>query len=101
MDFDIFNTIVDECKTKKPKLFGLGHDKILNAEEIELPNQYKEFLMKYGGGYFGYTNIYSLDEDSDFYILKHNNVPFDKYVREVLEYLVDVGLKKKFEFKAV
>ena len=48
---------------------------------ITLPEKYKEFIMRYGGGYFGYANIYSLDVDSDFYLLKHNNLPFGKYVR--------------------
>uniref|UniRef100_UPI00405700C9 SMI1/KNR4 family protein n=1 Tax=Agathobacter sp. TaxID=2021311 RepID=UPI00405700C9 len=90
MNFDNFNTVVEECRAKKPILFGLEHDKILCAEEIEqfektvhitLPEKYKEFIMNYGGGYFGYANIYSLDIDSNFYLLKHNNLPFDKYVR--------------------
>ncbi len=144
MNFDNFNTLVDECGAKKPILFGLEHDKILCAEEIEqlektvhiaLPEKYKEFIMNYGGGYFGYANIYSLDIDSNFYLLKHNNLPFEKFIRiadngcgdhylfcidkgkcleplyyydhesgktipteyeDVFEYLVKVGLKKKF-----
>ena len=90
MDFNIFSTIVDECRAKKPILFGLEHDKVLCVEEIvsfentahiTLSDKYKEFIMYYGGGYFGYANIYSLDENSNFYLLKHNAVPFDKYVR--------------------
>lgn len=41
MNFDNFNTLVDECREKKPILFGLEHDKILCAEEIEqLEKQY-------------------------------------------------------------
>lgn len=90
MDFCTFNTIVEERRVKKPILFGLENDKILSAEEIEefekitkitLPEKYKEFIMHYGGGYFGYANIYSLDENSDFYLLKHNNLPFEKYIK--------------------
>lgn len=90
MIFEVFHTMVEECKLKKPILFGLEHDKIICAEEIEqfektvhltLPEKYKEFIMSYGGGYFGYANIYSLDEYSDFYLLKHNDVPFDKYIK--------------------
>lgn len=90
MDFGIFNTIVEECRAKKPILFGLEPDKVLNVEEIGcfektvhiiLPDKYKEFIASYGGGYFGYANICSLDADSDFYLLKHNNLPFDQYVR--------------------
>lgn len=37
-----------------------------NTVGINLPNKYKEFIASYGGGYFGYANIYSLDENSDF-----------------------------------
>ena len=90
MNFDNFNTVVEEYRAKKPILFGLEHDKILSAEEIEqfektaqitLPEKYKEFIKSYGGGYFGYANIYSLDSDSDFYLLKHNNLPFKNYIR--------------------
>ena len=96
MNFDNFNTLVDECRAKKPILFGLEHDKILCAEEIEqlektvhiaLPEKYKEFIMNYGGGYFGYANIYSLDIDSNFYLLKHNNLPFEKFIRIALHKL--------------
>ena len=90
MIFDMFNTIVEERRAKKPILFGLEHDKILSAEEIGrfentvhiiLPDKYKEFIASYGGGYFGYAKIYSLDENSDFYLLKHNNLPFEKYIK--------------------
>lgn len=90
MNFDNFNTLVDECRAKEQILFGLEHDKILCAEEIEqlektvyiaLPEKYKKFIMNYGGGYFGYANIYSLDIDSNFYLLKHNNLPFEKFIR--------------------
>ncbi len=60
MNFDNFNTVVEECRAKKPILFGLEHDKILCAEEIEcfekavqiiLPEKYKEFIISCGGGY--------------------------------------------------
>ncbi len=33
---------------------------------IKLPQDYKDFLLQYGGGYFAYTIVYSLDENSDF-----------------------------------
>lgn len=90
MNFDDFNTVVEECRANNPILFGLEHDKTLSAEEIEqfekmvritLPEKYKKFIMSYGGGYFGYANIYSMDSDSDFYLLKHNDVPFENYIR--------------------
>lgn len=90
MDFGTFNTIVEERRAKKPILFGLEPDKVLSVEEIGrfentvhiiLPDKYKEVVASYGGGYFGYANIYSLDENSDFYLLKHNNLPFENYIK--------------------
>lgn len=90
MELDLFNKIVADCKQRKPVLFGLGHDRILSNEEIEnfentfqiaLPPKYKDFTLQYGGGYFGYANIYSLDNQSDFYIIKHNATPFEKFLR--------------------
>lgn len=90
MDFEVFNKIADGCKLKKPILFGLGNDRIMSPEGIEgfehrlqvkLPEKYKQFLLKYGGGYFGYANVYSLDEDSGFYVLNHNDMPVYNHLR--------------------
>ena len=90
MEYDVFSKLVNDCKEREPILFGLEHDEILSAVEIEkfeekihieLPEKYKKFLAEYGGGYFGYANVYSLDEGSDFYLLHNNDVPVDKYLR--------------------
>ena len=35
MNFSDFITIVDKCKRKKPILFGLENDKIVNIYEID------------------------------------------------------------------
>lgn len=92
--------------------------------------------MEYGGGYFGYANIYSLDKDSNFYLFNHNDIPITQYLRianngcgddyllcienkkcldqiffydhetkkvcdtefaDVLEYLINIGLKEKIK----
>lgn len=80
MEFLEFIDIVDEVKEKKPILFGLDSDKIASDEEItqiesyfciQLPESYKSFLKKYGGGYFAYTVVYSSDANSDFYVIKN------------------------------
>lgn len=90
MNFSDFITIVDKCKREKPILFGLENDKIVNIYEIDkfedenkikLPEKYKYFLQRYGGGYFGYVNVYLLDAESDFYVLNHNELPIDKYLK--------------------
>ena len=81
MNISEFISIVNEVKENKPILFGLESDKTASDIEIEqieeyydveLPESYKEFLKEFGGGYFGYTVIYSCDCDSRFYL--GNNV---------------------------
>lgn len=90
MEYKVFCKLVDDCKKREPVIFGLEHDEILSTDEIEkfeekihieLPEKYKQFLSEYGGGYFWYANVYSLDEGSDFYLLHNNDVPVDKYLR--------------------
>ncbi len=75
---------------QKSNIVWLGHDKILSIEEVkkfektlsvELSPKYKKFLLSFGGGYFGFANIYSLDKESDFYLLNYNDIPVDKYLR--------------------
>ena len=81
MDFETFKEVIKKAKAEKPLLFTLGHDNIPTIEsiidfqkqhQIILPPKYIQFLFGFGGGYFGYANIYSLDKDSYFFILKHN-----------------------------
>ena len=42
--------------------------------QILLPEKYIQVLLNFGGGYFGYANIYSIDKDSYFFIFNHNPV---------------------------
>lgn len=81
MDFETFQEIVKKKKTENPLLFELEHDRIPMMEEvvdfqkqyqIRLPKKYIQFLLNFGGGYFGYANIYSLDKNSDFFISHYN-----------------------------
>lgn len=71
MEYELFEKIVTDYKRRKPILFGLEHDEICSAEQIEdfenmlqieFSEKYKQFLMNFGGGYFGYANVYSLDK---------------------------------------
>ncbi len=75
MEFARFNEIVNRVRTENPFLFELGHDAILSEAELsafekknkfQLSNKYKQFLLRYGGGYFGYAYLYSLDRNSIF-----------------------------------
>lgn len=75
-----FIEIVEQVKKTKPILFELETDKVMsemaisqfeNDNGIVIPDEYKQFVLEFGGGYFGYANIYSLDKDSSFFILKN------------------------------
>lgn len=90
MTFELFEEIVIDFSRRKPVLFGLEHDKACSAEQMEefenmlqvsLSEKYKQFLMNYGGGYFGYASVYSLDKTSSFYLLAHNDTPVGDYLR--------------------
>lgn len=83
MDFETFNKAVQKGKIEKPLLFELQHDSIPTMKDIIafqeqyqiiLPEKYIQVLLNFGGGYFGYANIYSLDRDSRFFIFNHNPV---------------------------
>jgi len=40
----------------------------------KLPKSFIEFQMKFGGGTFGFTEIFSVCEKSDFYVLSNRNI---------------------------
>lgn len=81
MNFITFQKSIKKAKTENPLLFVLEHDAIPTMDDIiaiqkqlqiVLPEKYIQFLLNFGGGYFGYANIYSLDKNSDFFIFKHS-----------------------------
>lgn len=80
MNLKEFEALTQKVKNENPNWFGLDSDTICTVERIELveqyynikfPKGYKEFLLKYGGGYFAFTVVYSMDEHSSFYIQKN------------------------------
>lgn len=89
MEFDTFQSIVEKAKVEQPLLFELEHDNIPQIEEIsdfqkqyqiQLPKKYIQFLLNYGGGYFGYANIYSFDQNSDFFLPAHNKRELERFL---------------------
>lgn len=103
MDFETFKKVIAKTKTEKPLLFELEHDNIPTMEEvitfqkqyqIVLPEKYIQFLLNFGGGYFGYANIYSLDKNSDFFISNHNPV----IVKDFL-FVADNGCGDNYAFR--
>ena len=82
MEYDLFRNNVQQVKAKKPILFALETDTPPSIDKIEdfekiyrmvLPEKYKLFIIEFGGGYFGYANIYSLDNRSNYFIMKHKS----------------------------
>lgn len=94
MDYIHFKEIVDEVKSKNPHLFELEHDQILSMAEIEniekkmdvkLPLNYRKFISEFGGGFFGFATVYSLDENSSYYMFQDGPlVPEGDLLREYL-----------------
>lgn len=83
MDKREFEKLVQKIKIRNPKMFGLDSDCKPNIQDIVIMEKYynivfaesyKNFLLQYGGGYFAFSVVYSLDLKSPFYV-KNNVMP--------------------------
>jgi hypothetical protein len=81
VNFEAFKNLVDKVKENHPIWFGLDADQtpnefdLLEAEEqlnTKLPDDYKNFIFEYGGGYFAFSNVYSLEKGSDWNLVNAN-----------------------------
>ena len=79
MEKSDFDEKIRKIAQSRPRLFALDADGTASAEMIadveryygiKLPDSYKEFVQRYGGGYFGYTVVFSCDCKGAFYIRK-------------------------------
>ena len=87
METKEFINFLENEMTTKPNLFLFRENEpkatiedINNIEKIllgKLPKSFIEFQMKFGGGTFGFTEIFSVCEKSDFYVLNYENI-FEK-----------------------
>lgn len=77
MNYTDFIKEIEITKKKKPLLFDLEHDNVAKEVDIKenekyygisFPESYKKFLMNFGGGYFGYIVVYSLEKGGMFYL---------------------------------
>lgn len=68
MDFERFQRYVEMVRRDKPFLFELDSEEPATPEEIvnaesslgcKLPEEYSRFVKIFGGGYFGFTNVFS------------------------------------------
>lgn len=82
MDFQAFRQLVEKTRSDHPIWFGMDSDPIpsesllLEAESklsAKLPNEYRNFVLEYGGGYFAFSNVYSLNPGSDWNVLDVNH----------------------------
>lgn len=76
-----FVNLVTETEQTHPVWFDLNADKTASDRAIAasqqslgliFPNEYVQFIKKYGGGYFAFSIVYSLDNASDFNIIEIN-----------------------------
>ena len=81
MDFEAFKELVEKTKTDHPVWFGLEPDESPNETAVteaemklgaKLPIDYKNFILEYGGGYFAFSNVFSLEERSDWNLVDLN-----------------------------
>ena len=81
MNFDDFKSLVESKRKSNPIWFALDADKKPSQEDYtkvetklgaKLPLDYLRFINEFGGGYFAFSNVFSLDEQSDFNIVNQN-----------------------------
>ncbi|MDQ0110679.1 SMI1/KNR4 family protein [Paenibacillus harenae] len=81
MEFNQFTENVNRLRASNPIWFALDADPIGTKAEIStvenqlnisLPEDYKTFIEAFGGGYFAFTVIYSVTDDSEWNILNKN-----------------------------
>lgn len=81
MDFEYFKKLVEKTKNGHPVWFGIEPDErpdeaaVTEAEGklgAKLPRDYKQFIFEYGGGYFAFSNVFSLEDRSDWNLVAIN-----------------------------
>ncbi len=108
MNFYEFEELVNEKKLAHPIWFGLDPDSLANDESITLaqkelnatlPTEYVHFVKRYGGGYFAFGIVYSLDKESSFNILEINRAESKKREDHIL--FSENGVGDYYGFKVV
>lgn len=81
MDITEFMQIVEKIKNDHPFWFDDESDNPAKSDQIKkvekvlrvkLPHEYIEFIKHYGGGDFAFTNVFSVQPDSEWFILDRN-----------------------------
>ena len=108
MLFEAFKELVEKIKNDHPFWFGMDSDvnpeesAVNDAEKIigaKLPREYKDFIFEYGGGYFAFSNVYSLEAGSDWNLVDIN-FKYDD-IRNGYVLISENGLGDFYGFKVV
>jgi hypothetical protein len=76
-----FEELVSSVRRDHPVWFGLESDAAARDEEISaaeadlqvsLPLEYRQFVKRFGGGYFALANVFSVTDGSDWSIVLRN-----------------------------
>ncbi|MCP1311774.1 SMI1/KNR4 family protein [Paenibacillus tyrfis] len=115
MDFNQFNEHANRLKASNPIWFALDADPVgIKAEikivekqlNVSLPEDYKEFIEAFGGGYFAFTVIFSVSADSEWNIANQNQsigllekqhflAVSDNQAGDYYGYIIENGLSEK------
>ena len=81
MEIDEFDSKVSAITARRPQLLALERDRKATEEMVDcveayyhqmrLPESYKAFVQRYGGGYFGAVLVFSCDAAGAFYLPDH------------------------------
>lgn len=79
---DEFNALIEKATTDHPHWFQLERDApaeepdVREAERqmgVELPAEYRHFLVDHGGGYFAFAFVFGVDSTSDWFVVERNH----------------------------
>lgn len=82
MNSERFAQLVEETRKRNPVWFELESDPpaetdLIEAAEshmgVQFPAEYRFFLRNYGGGYFGFSNVFSVQPGSEWNVETRNS----------------------------
>lgn len=81
MNLSEFDARISRAAEENPVWFALERDppatelQVARAQEaagIEFPEEYKQFLARFGGGLFAFSNIFSVSPESEWFVVERN-----------------------------
>jgi hypothetical protein len=77
-----FLDVATDAMKERPVWFGLDSDGVASEADVvtaetalavSFPREYRAFVQRFGGGYFAFTNVFSVDAGSDWSIVDRNS----------------------------